>query len=411
MGANPIPQLKPRCPEERPRLDAVLRHPPRGTPSPGGKGGKDVNILPRGRPALVGSGGRKVGIVRSLTDAEATVIATLLAARPERERERLRQVGIPRSTYYAVRRRAYLERWLHDRYVPDPARLGRPYATFVIARPYADRLGALAVAPTGSAVLPVLWTSPQLALAILFHARPGDGPATARRWHDGAIIATEVVVTVDVRQPTVPVYFDFEGIWDHLTGLPGTISYPHGLGGVLQDEGGEAPLSAHTLWAYGNLLARPFAARENGEDGHQLGVFGLPFSERRLLTRGWVTHRVLLNPSQVPSYGGRAADRLFLIAGAPKPGARPDVLFARLTRDHRAFPFLYAVGSDRWMIGALGGEPLPPPQPDDRRSRPPILPMLAEFLAGIEIFQEPVASLSMEIDHRYDRLLPTSKEG
>ena len=42
--------------------------------------------------------------VRALTESEARVIAVLLAARPDRERERLHQVQIPRSTYHAVRR-------------------------------------------------------------------------------------------------------------------------------------------------------------------------------------------------------------------------------------------------------------------------------------------------------------------
>ena len=348
-------------------------------------------------------GGRKL---RSLTDTEANVIATLLAARPERERERLRQIGVARSTYYAVRRRAYVEGWLQDRYIPDPSRLGRPYATFVLSRPFADRVSDLG-RPVGKCGPPtVLWSNPQLALGVFFHARPEDGSTVIKGWEEGRITASNVGVTVDVRGPTVPVYFDFEGLWDHLTGAPGTLSYPHGIGGVPEEEG-PVPLTPHSIWAFGNLLNRPFRERERGEDGHQLGVFGLPFSERRLLARGWVTHRVLLNPSRIPPYLGRSLGRVFLIVGTARPEAKPDVLFARLTRECRVFPFLYVASPDRWLIGGLGGEPAPGAAGDDRHERAPVLPTIRESLEAIQIFQEPASTLSMSIDHRYDQLVPS----
>ena len=334
------------------------------------------------------------------------MIAALLAARPERERDRLRQLGIPRSTYYAVRRRAYLEGWLKDRYVPDPAYLGRPYATFVIARPFAERVQDLAqpVLPTGAPT--ILWASPQLAFAVFFHAGGADADHVVEVWKERRIIASEATVSADIRGPTIPVFFDFEGAWDHMTQVPGTLAYPHGLGGNLPAEAEPPPLTPHTAWALSNLLARPFQLPGGSEDGHQTGVFGLPFSERRLLQRGWVTHRVLLNPSQVPSYPGRAGDRLFFVVGTPRAGGRPDALFGRLTRECRVFPFLYVIGARHWLIGALGGDPSPPNVADDRRDRTPVLATLTQVLEGIQIFQEPLAALSLIADHRYDLLAP-----
>lgn len=344
--------------------------------------------------------------MRSLTEAEATVIAALLAARPERERERLRQLGIPRSTYYAVRRRAYLEGWLKDRYIPDPSYLGRPYATFVVARPFAERVPELGRALPKIGAPTILWASPQLAFAVLFHAQPADAKQALDRWHQQQLIASEVTVSADVRGPTVPVFFDFEGAWDHMTRVTGTLAYPHGLGGGSLTEEEHAPLSPHTMWALSNLLSRPFRPSEDSNDGHQTGVFGLPFSERRLLTKGWVTHRVLLNPSRVPAYSGRGGDRVFLIVGTPHAGARPEQLFAKLTRECRVFPFLYVVGRERWLIGALGGDPSPPDASDDRRDRVPVLPTLTESIGGIQIFQEPLSALALISDHRYDQLVP-----
>ncbi len=348
--------------------------------------------------------------MRALTEAEARVIATLLAARPDRERERLRQAAIPRSTYYAVRRRAYSEGWLHDRYVPDPSRIGFPYATFVVARPFLDRYADfLGARPTAGLVEVALWASPQISLAVFFHADPDAGANAVARWQSQRILASATRLTVPLAAPSVPVYFDFEGLWDHLVGLDGTSSYPHGLGGARPDVFGSAapdpPPTPHTRWAFGHLLGRPVAAAERGEDGHLLGAFGLPFSERRLLAKGWVTHRVFLEPSRLPPYMGRAADRVHFISGVPRPGARPEQAFETLTAECRVFPFLFVVAPDRWLFGALGGSSPETGPGDEARRRRSVIGVLRDAMEGIEIVHDASESFSMAINHRYDRLV------
>jgi hypothetical protein len=341
--------------------------------------------------------------VRALTDSEARVIAVLLAARPDRERERLRQVQIPRSTYHAVRRRAYQEGWLRDRYVPHPVPLGRPYVSFLLARPYADRFadfGSAVAAEPGSVVL---WTGTQVALAVVFHAGAEDGTRLAGRLAKERLGAAPLTMTVAADSPTVPVYFDFEGLWCHLAGTEGTLAYPHGLGGPLRTaEEDPAPLSKHQEWAIGELLRRPFVATEQGRGGHLVGPFGLPFSQRRVLARGWVTHRTLLEPGRLPAYQGRAADQVVFVSGTPKPGARPEQLFQTLTHECLVYPFLFVVGEDRWLLGALGGGSPTAAGPSERR---PVLPTLRESLEGIEILQEPANNFTSPVDHRYERLL------
>jgi hypothetical protein len=345
--------------------------------------------------------------LRTLTESEARVIAVLLAARPDRERERLRVVGVPRSTYHAVRRRAYEEGWLRDRYIPHPVPLGRPIVSFVLLRPFADRFEEAVQVVSADPGTVVLWTGAQVALAVLFHAKGSD----SRRLTDGIVkrrLAPEPsAVTVPANGPTVPVYFDFEGLWCNLVGLPGTLAYPHGLGGGMDgsdEPESPTPLSAHQWWAVGELLRRPFLAAEQGRGGHLVGPLGLPFSQRRLLQRGWVVHRAILDPSRLPPYQGKAADQVVLISGVPKAGARPEALFATLSRESRVFPFLFVVGTDRWLLGAMGGS-APPPE-ELRANRRPVLPTLREFLEGIEIVQEPAAGFRAPVDHRYDRLLP-----
>ncbi len=341
--------------------------------------------------------------MRALTESEARVIAVMLAARPDRERERLHQVQVPRSTYHAVRRRAYEESWLRDRYIPHPVPIGRPFVTFVLLRPYADRFeefAALAAADAGNVAL---WTGTQVALAIFFEAKANDAKRWATKIAGQRLGANPLVVSVRGDGPTIPVYFDFEGLWCHLVGLPGTLAYPRGLGGALPEEEGGPALTPHRQWAISELLQRPFGPVKEGGGSHLVGPFGLPFAQRRMLARGWVDHRTLLDPSRLPAYQGKSPDQVVLLSGTPRDGARPELLFATLSRECRVFPFLFVVGPERWLVGALGAATPPPAGPTSRR---PVLATFREYLEGIEIIQEPSDRFTARVDHRYDRLLP-----
>jgi len=331
----------------------------------------------------------------------------MLAARPDRERERLRQVPVPRSTYHAVRRRAYDEGWIRDRYIPHPAPLGLPWVTILVARPFADRVeefGRTVAEDPGNVVL---WSGAHASISVTFHAKPEDAKRLLARFESSRLSAPPWAVTVRADAPTVPVYFDFEGLWCHLAGLEGTLAYPHGLGGpISEEEDPEAPqpgLTPHQRWAVGELLRRPFVASDQGRGAHLVGPFGLPFSQRKMLAKGWVTHRTLLDPARVPEHRGKAVDQVVFITGSPRAEARPESLFATLTRECRVFPFLFAVGADRWLLSALGGSN---PQPSDPSGpRRPVLPTLRLYLEDIEILQEAASGFVAQVDHRYDRLL------
>ncbi len=370
---------------------------------------------PFGRRAIPSHGGGPVTL-RALTDAEARVIAVLLSARPDRERDRLNQIGVPRSTYHAVRRRAYAEGWLRDRYIPHPLPLGLPWVTALVARPYADRHDRFVERVSSDPGNVLLWSDARTCIAVFFHATAAEPRKLVDRLASEQLSAPPTVVTTRADGPLVPVYFDFEGLWCNLAGLDGTLAYPHGLGGGWDEEEGTMPtLSAHQRWAIRELLERPFAASDQGRGGHLVGPFGLPFSQRKMLAKGWVTHRTLLDPSRLPPFRGRAADQIVLVAGTPRRDARPDELFAVLTREARVFPFLFMVGADRWLLGALGAAN--PPSDAARPPRRPVLPTLQQYLEGIEILQEGAAGFSAPVDHRYDRLLlpeesrPSKKTG
>lgn len=347
--------------------------------------------------------------MRALTESEARVIAVMLAARPDRERERLHQVQVPRSTYHAVRRRAYEESWLRDRYIPHPVPIGRPFVTFVLLRPYADRFEEFATLAASDPANVALWTGTQVALAIFFQSKVTDAKRWTSRIATQRLGANPWSVTVRTDGPTVPVYFDFEGLWCHLVGLPGTLAYPHGLGGTIPETTGGGPLlTPHRQWAISELLQRPFRGTENGRGTHLVGPFGLPYTERRMLARGWVDHRTFLDPARLPAYQGKSPDQVVLLSGAPREGARPEVLFATLTRECHVFPYLFVVAPDRWLIGALGAATPPPEGTSPRR---PVLATFREYLEGIEIVQEPSDRFVARVDHRYDRLLPPKEDG
>ena len=348
-------------------------------------------------------------MARSLTDAEARVIGVLLAGTPGLERERLRVAAVPRSTFHAARRRAYAEEWVIDRYVPDPPYLGRPRATFLLLRPYADHLAHASETLASNSDNVLLWTSGQLVLGVYLHSSAGSARALADTVRESQSASWSFHVDAELDGPAVPVYFDYEGLWSHLVGLPGTAGYPRGLGGTPRPVGDDlAGKPSATGWAASGLIRRPFEAALQGKGGHLVGPFGLPWAQQKLLRAGHIAHRVFLHPGRSPPYQGRGADQVVFVTGSLVPGARPENLFSRLTRESRVFPFLYAADREHVLLGALGRPPGIAGSDVEREERAPVLPILGESLRGIEIVQDVAANVSAPVDHRYDRLLEST---
>ncbi|MGI0132253.1 MAG: hypothetical protein ACREDK_04065 [Thermoplasmata archaeon] len=349
--------------------------------------------------------------MRSLTDAEARVISVLLAAAPGQEKDRLRQLELPRSTYHAARRRAYEEGWLRDRYIPDPGRFGFGRVTFVLARPFADRAAELVEKWDRAPGNVLAWGSAQLTLGVFYH--PSEA-ASAKLLRSVAPPLVSWSFTLDARAdaPSIPVYFDFEGLWVHLGGFAGALGYPHGLGGtpVVTGNGGAATSGLpRREWAAQELVRRPFVAQEQGRAGHLVGPFGLPWSQQKLVRTGAVRHRVLLDPSRTPPYRGRSIEQVTFITGELIEEVRPEALFASLTRECRVFPFLYVAEERKLLIGALGrgagGASSEAAPEEPRRS---VMATLSAALRGIELVQDLVTRVRVVADHRYDRLFPAT---
>jgi hypothetical protein len=343
--------------------------------------------------------------VRSLTDNEARVIAALLASELESERTRLRRIGVPRSTYHSARRRAYEEGWLRDRYIPDPSRFDWPVATIAVARPYIDRGQALESNWTDIPGNVVAWFSPQVAFGVFFHRSAEDASSATQQWEKLQLASRIFSVSLSVAEPSVPAYFDFEGLWGHLADEAGARSYPNGIGGREPGELANSGPTDHQRWAAGELVRRPFVVGASGRASPLSSPLGLPFSQRRLLASGWVRYRVLLDPLKVPPFRGRTANDVVFVTGTLQPSATPQQLFQVLTRECRVFPFLFATDGHKLLLGALGGKGEPAIE-GAAVTRRPVMPSLQESLGGIELFSDSAERFRTLVDHRYDRLFP-----
>ncbi|MCI4324003.1 MAG: hypothetical protein L3K03_08350 [Thermoplasmata archaeon] len=348
--------------------------------------------------------------LRDLTDAEARVLALLLANPSSEERERLRISHLPRSTYHASRRRAYAEGWLRDRYIPAPIPFGYPEITIAVARPFAEKLGELLERWSSEPGAVLVQGSTQLALGVVFHRSADEARKSRARLGNESFVSAVQLLAPKLADGGVPVYFDYEGIWTHLVGNVGSRSYPQGLPTTPWPEEGRpaAPIwTPRHRWAAGELLGRPFVAESQGRAGHLVGPFGLPRAQKHVIEAGWVVHRVLCDPAKVPAYHDRHTDQMVLIVGEYEGATTPRELFEVLTRECRVYPFLYATDKSRVLIGALGqslrqspsGGPVEP-------SRRPVMPTLQAVLHDIELWQEDAAALSTPVDHRYERLSP-----
>ena len=346
--------------------------------------------------------------MRTLTEAEARVVGSLLASNLVSERERLRRAEVPRSTYHAARRRAYAEGWLRDRYVPNPVEFGWPFVSISLVRPFADHLPSFLDVGSSDPSTVFLEYTPQLALTVGLHPDRASAEQAARRAGASGDAGWSYPLVADLRGPGVPVYFDFEGSFAHLGEGAGPEGYPQGLGGSSRSSDRPEPelRARRSLWGALELAHRPFGVGGDGRPPHLIGPLGLPWGQQKLLNQGWMRHRVLLDPAKLPPIRGRRAEQQVFVTGTLRPDHRAEELFRALTQEARVFPFFFVTADRGILIGAIGRNPsssvpLAPPA-----ERPSVMGILRERVEGIEILQDPVEVFQLAVDHRYDRLFP-----
>jgi hypothetical protein len=343
--------------------------------------------------------------MRALTEAEARLIRALLAAPGDSEREFLEETKLPRSTYHAVRKRVYDEGWLRIRFAPHPYAFGLPLVTIAVAHPFADSSVSLMERWSRAESNVVLWGGSGLVFAVYLHHNRDEARRLTNSLVDDAMRPRSFFLTTSTGAETMPVYFDFEGVWSHLAGIPGSSQYPRSLSPSFPpgSHTPTGPPSPGLRRAARNLILRPIVADHEGRSGHFLGLLGLTRPEHRLLDDGWVFRRVLPDFGVLPPFQDHRADQVVFVRGEILEGKTPEGLLKALTEKCRVYPFLVAHDESKLVVGTVGQSGPAPVATDG--GRPSVLGTLQEYLHRIEVDSDWVAGLTPVVDHRYDRVL------
>jgi hypothetical protein len=336
--------------------------------------------------------------MKSLSAAEARVIAALLAASPGDEATRARQSGVPRTTYQTIRRRALVEGWVQERYVPAPAAVGASRVVFRLAQPFAERRAEVVRRWREQPGVVVLWASPETLLSVSFEggAEPGPdaGAGPTETPLPDAWFRRSWTIAATPGPAELRVYFDFEGAWSRRIGLEAPVSYPQGLPGGHPT--GPKPPQAQLQ----SLLSFPFQAVPSAGIALRFSPSHLSRGERQILSQGWAAHRVFPALAEIPSYLGARDERVVLVMASLNPGGSMSRLLSSLYLTRRIAPFLAVAADGRALIAMLA--PAPGPRSE---TGPSVLGLFEQELRDIETLREPLDTFFPVVDHRYDRLL------
>ena len=322
--------------------------------------------------------------MRSLTPAEATVLRSLVASTGGNETQRIQRTGIPGRTYQEIRRRAFAEGWLSRRFVPNGAELGLPYVTFTLAKPYAERFREAAAAWVADPYLTTLWKSNEVLFGVFF------GP-TPRAAESG--LELQFTLNLDVRAPSVPVYFDFEGFWSQWTELLPPLSYPQAVPGAnLRTMESPDPASTTRWQSAVRELNESWSVTSPGSRPPR-GEAPLPRKLRKLAESGRVQARVFPDLRRIPLPVGRDIKAFCICHLRLQRGNRPEQLFRGLILSG-VYPFLFGTDGGYVLMGTVLRSDLP--ELDSAQ-----LESAAAFGEDIGITRMPLDELEVVVSHRY----------
>jgi hypothetical protein len=334
----------------------------------------------------------------------------MLAHGEATEHERLVLSRLSRTTYHESRRRAYGNRWIQDRYVPDPKVLGFPVLAVGLSRPLADKAQEYLANISSYPGTVVLWSMAGCALGVFLSRDVKEGEQLALAWSDKRWVRDSDLVVSEPTMDNVPVYFDCEGLWAHLLQKEGTARYPRGLGRSVQGSGVQGSVATQRdppVEGIAKMLGELTKAIDTPGPVYLHRTMGLRHSQRVMVEKGFITRRVFLGPLALPSFEGRDTNRLLFVSGTMAHGFPPAAALPTLVQEAGAFPFLVVGGGGKMLIGFMGQGAQSPPMNGHAPSSfsTKLLPALKKFLSDINIFQGDAATLVPLVDHRYDRLV------
>jgi hypothetical protein len=343
------------------------------------------------------------GIGRAVTASEAEVLRVLFESTPGTDEDRIRRSGLPRTTFLGAKKRLYGRKLVRDAYVPNPPTFGISKATFVLAQPFTENFKMVLDSMTGNPGSVVVWSGRTTIFVVMIHRTRAEAhrvldPLTDRMGRRALILEA------NLNLPTVPCYFDFEGIWNSILGKEGVIGYPRHIGGPMPWGLLARYPSDGEVEAAERLVRRPLSPEDSERPSHLMGPHTLSKTEGRLIQRGWVQWRVFPSISAFPSFSTKAVDDVVFMYGAFREGARAADLFHELVYDCHSFPFLYCTDGKSVLIASLSGDHTNQRNAQDHGNRQSVLTTLTRSLEGIEVTREPISSMTAQVNHRYDRL-------
>lgn len=298
--------------------------------------------------------------------------------------------GIPESTFYAIRRKAYEEGWLIDRYVPNPWATGAVSLECILAKPGASERAALEKEWAESPENVLLWSGLNSVFGVFFRKSPDPKPPS-----------NSFSVGVTRTTGSLPAYFDYSRLWARFLGANLSTGYPRSLAFAPDRELKERQTLLRNLLAL-NVPAGPTPTpRRNWHTPS-----GLPRSLQRLLDWGVAQSRTFLNAEAVPPYQGRVPSEVVFITGNLKPGSSGGSVLAELNQRCNVSPFLVADNGRAILIVTLGQ--LMTEAAGRRKVRTtarPVLSTLEPLVGDVQVTIERVDGMKKIVDHRYDRVV------
>lgn len=337
--------------------------------------------------------------MRALHPTEARVTQSVLAggaASPAADR-------LPRRTRQTVLRRLQGWGWFADRLVPTPACIDAPILTFVVARPFAERAPAMELNWSRAPETLVAWSSEGVAFGVFATPSQEEADAVVPRLVPPVDGRAESVLTTDLRDGSVPAYFDFEGAWVRIAGLGGTRTYPQGLVGSKMGDGdpdrtrgpSERVRGALRTILDGEGAVPPRSpSRGPGPDPPDDAEVD------RMVRGGWLVRRQFLDPTAVARVLSSFPTQVVLVWGRAVDGASHRGLLPALTAEAQVAPFLFAE-SAKAAVAAFLGRPSTPLL----RPRGGVLPVLRRHLTQIQSARLAVAGIRPIVHYRFGGLL------
>lgn len=331
--------------------------------------------------------------MRSLTEAEARVIRALMADPFAPERRLLEVARVPRTTSQTVRHRAFVNGWLEERFVPNPALLGVGQIRFFLAQPFTEHWSEVVRKLRSLDHLVVLWAWPETLFGVFFEG------SISRDWNEVATrdsFRRSWSVSSESQSGGVVAYFDFEGAWSRWTLGESPLAYPRGLPSSrlrLAPQSKAVWTSVRELML-NSTITGPFASKAS--------VFrpgGLSRHGRKLLSSGWFSPLILPNLTEIPAVRGYRPSRVVFVTATPIPGSNPRQLFEDLAGKVGMSPFVFAYDAGRVIFATLS--PVPP---QIERAQGLVLSLLQNHVTKVEVIREPIDALFPAVNHRYDRL-------